>query len=221
MSKGPEPIDSRRWTGDIEDRPKPVSSRALPSRFIGPVLIVLMAIGAMLAASSLIWVVSGAPMVITPPMKVATLKFPLFAALGTLFILRSRRRQAFGWSTIVFGFSLFAAHQFGYLHDLNTARTQYETTYFVENITQPGYRRYGQSRIFPELRLSTERGAHISVLTTRAVAKRLTSGDSCLKAKVSRGRYGFAFIEPAIRSAGDGTGSFLVAAENRKRCFSL
>lgn len=147
--------------------------------------------------------------------------FPLFAALGTLVILRSRRREAFVWSTIVFGFSLFAAHQFGYLHDFNTTRAEQEANYFVEGISLPGYRRYGKSRIFPELHVSTERGTYISTPTTRAFAKRLTSGDSCLKAKVSRGRYGFAFIEPTVLSAGDGTGSFLVAAENRKRCFSL
>lgn len=175
----------------------------------------------MLGASSLIWVASGAPMVVAPPMKAETLTFPLFAAFGTLFLLRSRRRQAFVWATIVFSFSLFLAHQFGYLHDLNTTRTEKQATYFVENITRPGYRRYGESRMFPELQLSTERGTHISVSTTQSFAKRLTSGDSCLKAKVSRGRYGFAFIEPAVLSAGDGTGSFLVAAENRKRCFRL
>lgn len=221
MSKGPEPIDSRRWTGDLDDMPRRASPPKLPLRFIGPALVVLMASGFMFAASSLIWVVSGSPMVVAPPMKVATLMFPLFAALGTLLILRSRRREAFVWSTIVFSFSLFAAHQFGYLHDLNTAHAENDATYFVEGVSLPGYQRYGKSRIFPELHLSTERGTYISIPTTRAFAKRLTSGDSCLKAKVSRGRYGFAFIEPVILSAGDGTGSFLVAAENRKRCFSL
>ncbi|RKS92081.1 hypothetical protein DFR51_1657 [Sphingosinicella microcystinivorans] len=221
MSKGPEPIDSRRWTGDIDDTPKPALVPALPSRFVGPVLVVLMASGLMFAASSLIWVASGSPMVVAPPMKVATLKFPLLAAFGTLFLLRSRPRQAFVWTTIVFSFSLFLAYQFGYLHDLNTPRTEKQATYFVENISRPGYGGRRESRIFPELRLSTERGTYISIPTTRAFAKRLTSGDSCLKAKVSRGRYGFAFIEPIILSAGDGTGSFLVAAVNRKRCFSL
>ena len=78
-------------------------------------------------------------MVAAPPMKVATLKFPLLAALGTLFLLRSRRCQAFVWATIVFSFSLFLAHQFGYLHDLNTRRTEKQATYFVENISRPGY----------------------------------------------------------------------------------
>jgi hypothetical protein len=222
MSRGPEPIDSRRWTGDIDYRPKPALVPALPSRFVGPVVLVLVAIGLMFAASSLIWVVSGSPMVVAPPMKVATLKFPLLAALSTLFLLRSRRRQAFVWATIVFSFSLFLAHQFGYLHDLNTRRTEKQATYFVENISRPGYGARRESRIFPELRLSTERGAHISISTTQAFAKRLTSGDSCLKARISRGRYGFTFMEPvALLSSGDGTGSFLAVAENRKRCFRL
>lgn len=221
MNKGPEPIDSRRWTGDIDYRPKPALVPALPSRFVGPVLMVLVAIGLMFVASSLIWIASGSPMVVAPPTKLATLKFPLLAALGTLFLLRSRRRQAFVWTTIVFSSSLFLAHQFGYLHDLNTPRTEKQAIYFVENISRPGFRRYGESRMFPELQLSTERGAHVSVSTTRSLATRLIGGDSCLKAKIAHGRYGFAFIEPTVLSAGDGTGSFLVAAENRKRCFRL
>ena len=216
MTTNPPPFDSRRWTGDL---PPPGSPRSVVSLepstakvIIGLILISVF----ILLARAAIWGLSGSPMVISAGPSLLSLELGLCAALATVLIMR--RVPWVGRLTTAmaaFGFITFCAHALGYFQDLSSARFDRPTRLFVEAVRLPCFGR--GCTIIPEVTVSAAGGVG-KMNAPSAFAARLVPGDSCLAAQLAYGRHGFVFVHAIVRSAGDGTGSYMVADRNRAQC---
>lgn len=135
-------------------------------------------------------------------------------------MILARRKAHFGDLTMgifVFGVSIFCIQQFRYLYDLNSSGTTKPVTFFVKGVRFPGFSK--TSPIVPEVYLSTRNANNITIITSSAFARSLVPGDTCLQASVRVGSQGFVFIRMhSIASSGDGTGSYMVAGQNRIAC---
>lgn len=214
----PPHVDSRTWTGDLSSPPPlrsygqmQASPAALPAVFAFMAAVVLLP-----RAAILVWELSGASLPISPGPNVATSISGL--AVGLIVAALARRQAAMDRAAIAIcacEATAFGLHGYHYLSDWRSHPETCATSLFVEAVRMPGASR--GVPLVPTVTVSTSRGRRQSMIAGAGFAERLIPGDTCLKAEVRRGRHGFAFVRARITSAGDGTGSFVVADANRAR----
>lgn len=213
-------VDSRCWTGELPSPPPPrthaqvqASLAALPAVFA-----VLAAFVLLPRAAVVVWHLSGTPLLISPGPSAAT--FMAGLAAGLIIAVLLRRQSALNRGAIAICACLvtaFGLHGYHYLSDWRSPPETYVASFFVESIRMPdAFSKHAP--LVPTITVSSSRGWRQSMIAGAGFAARLTPGDSCLKAEVRQGRHGFAFVTARIASAGDGTGSFVVADANRARC---
>ena len=182
----------------------------------GVALSVILVAFLLIVGSALIWALSGSPLVIPPEPNPLVVEFGLCVGLATAIFMRLKRlNDGVALGILVFGITAFCVYQFNFLYDLSTASVDRHTRLFVEAVWMEGM---GKGRpIIPEVTVSGEGGVRKLNAPSR-FAGSLVPGDSCLEASVAHGRHGFEFVHAIVRSSGDGTGSYMVADQNRERC---
>jgi len=215
----PPYVDSSRWTGDLPSPPPPLPRAQVEASLaaLPPMFAVLAAFVLLPFAAAAVWKLSGAPLLIPPGPSAAT--FMAGLAGGLIAAVLPRRQSALERGAIGICTRLataFGLHAYHYLVDWRSQPETYAASFFVEAVQMPGASR--RAPLVPTITVSSSRGWRQSMVADAGFAARLTPGDSCLKAQVRQGRHGFAFVAARIASAGDGTGSFVVADANRARC---
>lgn len=219
MSETPPTYDSRAWTGDITSGQPP--RRPLPSLSrISAFLLTLLGMFVIFEiVDAGIWYGVGEPTMFEHSTTNHTLGLSALAGIAVAFLFRKRVPEKYILSTggLGFGVALILVHEFCFLDDLAHAQPIGRGTAFVEAVRLPHWfgRRRKVTRPTAELRGP---GWMSDLIGPKQDIAGLVPRDSCVDLEVTRGPHGATFVKMRTHSSGDGTGSWMVADENRARC---